>query len=229
MEMKVLHQILDANETMAQHNRQLFAEKNVFVLNMMSSPGSGKTTLLKRMLQELKPHDVKTAVVVGDISTTNDAERLTGTGAPVIQINTDQFGGDGHLAAHIIEKAVSQIALDEVDLLIVENVGNLVNPAMFDIGEDMRVVILSVTEGEDKPLKYPQMFRVCDVTLINKIDLLPYLDYRMEAVHHHIHEIHPEMSIFEISSKTGKGVNAWLEWLKTGMDQKIMKKGPQNG
>jgi hydrogenase nickel incorporation protein HypB len=207
----------------------LFAEKNVFVLNMMSSPGSGKTTLLKRMLQELKPHDVKTAVVVGDISTTNDAERLTGTGAPVIQINTDQFGGDGHLAAHIIEKAVSQIALDEVDLLIVENVGNLVNPAMFDIGEDMRVVILSVTEGEDKPLKYPQMFRVCDVTLINKIDLLPYLDYRMEAVHHHIHEIHPEMSIFEISSKTGKGVNAWLEWLKTGMDQKIMKKGPQNG
>lgn len=229
MEMKVLHQILDANETMAQHNRQLFAEKNVFVLNMMSSPGSGKTTLLKRMLQELKPHDVKTAVVVGDISTTNDAERLTGTGAPVIQINTDQFGGDGHLAAHIIEKAVSQIALDEVDLLIVENVGNLVNPAMFDIGEDMRVVILSVTEGEDKPLKYPQMFRVCDVTLINKIDLLPYLDYQMEAVHHHIHEIHPEMSIFEISSKTGKGVNTWLEWLKTGMDQKIMKKGPQDG
>jgi hydrogenase nickel incorporation protein HypB len=181
------------------------------------------------MLQGLKPLDLKAAVVVGDISTTNDAERLIGTGAPVIQINTDQFGGDGHLAAHIIEKAVSQIKLDGVDLLIVENIGNLVNPAMIDIGEDMRVVILSITEGEDKPLKYPQMFRVCDATLINKIDLLPYLDYRMDEVHHHIREIHPEMSIFEISSKTGEGVSAWLDWLKTGIDQKIKRKGPKNG
>lgn len=219
MENKVLHQGLDTNETMAQYNRKLFDEKKVFVLNMMSSPGAGKTTILKRMVYGLGP-DIKAAVLVGDICTSNDAERLAGSGAPVIPVNTDQFGGDGHLAAHAIEKAISRLDLETLDLLIVEYVGNLLNPETFDIGEDLRVVVLSVTEGEDKPVKYPRMFRVCDVTLINKIDLLPYLDYDLEKVRKYICKLHPDMPIFELSSKTMAGMDVWMGWLKAGIIEK---------
>ena len=146
----------------------------------------------------------RTAVIVGDIATTHDADRLAVTGAPVVQVNTDSFGGDCHLAAHVIEKAADDLDLDAVDLLIVENVGNLVCPAEFDIGEDARVVVLSVTEGEDKPVKYPTMFRLCDAALLNKIDLLPYLDYDKGQAIDYIHQVHPDMPIFEISARTGK-------------------------
>lgn len=213
MEIKVVRKVLDVNDTMAEQNRKLFAEKNVFVLNVMSSPGSGKTTLLEKTLGRIMP-EIRSAVIVGDICTTNDADRLARSGAPVVQINTDEFGGDCHLAAHVIRSAADGLDLDAIDLLIVENVGNLVCPAEFDIGENARAVVLSVAEGEDKPLKYPLMFRVCDATLLNKTDLLPHLDYDREAAVRNIGQIHPDMPVFEVSAKTGEGFEGWLEWLK---------------
>jgi hydrogenase nickel incorporation protein HypB len=198
----------------------LFADKNVFVLNVMSSPGSGKTETLVKSLDMLMP-DVKCAVVVGDICTTNDADRLAASGVPVVQINTDEFGGDCHLAAHVIEAAVGGIDLDAIDLLIVENIGNLVCPAEFDIGEDERVVMLSVTEGEDKPLKYPLMFRECNAALLNKIDLLPYLDCDRQLAVDNILQVHPGIPVFEISAKTQEGFADWIQWLKDKVAAKV--------
>jgi hydrogenase nickel incorporation protein HypB len=212
-EIKVVRRVLDANDMMAARNRDLFGAKRIFTLNIMSSPGSGKTTILQKTLAQLMP-DMRCAVIVGDICTTQDADRLALSGAPVVQINTDQFGGDCHLAAHVIERAMGGIDLDAVDCLIVENIGNLVCPAEFDIGEDKRVVVLSVTEGEDKPAKYPLMFRECDAMLLNKIDLLPYLDYDPAVTLHSVAQIHPDMPVFQLSAKTGEGFDAWIQWLK---------------
>jgi len=219
MEIKVIRKVLDVNNIMAEQNRKMFAEKEVFVLNVMSSPGSGKTTILEKTLTYLKP-EIKSAVIVGDICTTNDANRLAKTGVSVVQINTDKFGGDCHLAAHVVARAAENIDLDSVDLLIVENIGNLVCPAEFDIGEDSRVVVLSVTEGEDKPVKYPLMFRVCDAALLNKTDLLPYLDYDKEETLKNISQIHPGMPVFELSAKTGDGFTPWIDWLRQRIAQK---------
>jgi hydrogenase nickel incorporation protein HypB len=216
---KVVRRVLDVNEKMAEQNRKMFTEKGIFVLNLMSSPGSGKTTTLEKTLVRITPQ-IKSAVIVGDICTTNDADRLAVSGVPVVQINTDEFGGDCHLAAHVIEKAVGGLDLDDIELLIVENVGNLVCPAEFDIGEDARVVVLSVTEGEDKPAKYPLMFRQCEVALLNKIDLLPYLDYDKDKAIDYIHQVHPDMPIFEISATTEEGFEPWLEWLIGKVRQK---------
>lgn len=218
-EIKVVKRVLDANDIMAQRNRDLFDTKGVFVLNMMSSPGSGKTTTLVKTLFRIMP-DIKTAVVVGDICSTHDADKLAVTGAPAIQINTDEFGGDCHLAAHVIERAVTEIDLDDIDLLIVENIGNLVCPAEFDVGEHARVVILSVTEGEDKPIKYPLMFRECDAALLNKTDLLPYLDYDVSLAEDNIHKVHPGMPIFQMSATTEDGLGAWIDWLKAKMSER---------
>ena len=222
MEIKIVRKVLDANDIMAQQNRKLFADKGVFVLNLMSSPGSGKTTTLEKTLVRILP-DIKCAVIVGDICTSNDADRLAKTGAPVVQVNTDEFGGDCHLAAHVIGKAAEDLDLDAIDCLIVENVGNLVCPAEFDIGEDARAVVLSVTEGEDKPAKYPLMFRVCDVALLNKIDLLPYLDYDRGAAVNYIRQIHAQMPVFELSAKTEEGFDPWLDWLIDKVRQKLKK------
>ncbi len=219
-EIKVVKRVLDANDIMADRMRKVFTEKKVFVLNMMSSPGSGKTTTLQKTLARIMP-DVKSAVIVGDICTTHDADRLAGSGAPVIQINTDEFGGDCHLAAHVIEKAAADIDLNTIDLLIVENIGNLVCPAEFDIGEDARVVVLSVTEGEDKPVKYPLMFRECDAALLNKIDLLPHLDYDIKETRHNILQIHPDMPVFEVSAISGDGMVQWIDWLKSKITLKF--------
>ena len=212
-EIKIVRKILDVNDTIAQQNRKLFREKGVFVINVMSSPGSGKTAILVKTLSHITPK-IRCAVIVGDICTSNDADRLSGFGAPVVQVNTDAFGGDCHLAAHVIQTAAGNFNLDEIDLLIVENLGNLVCPAEFDLGENLRVIVLSVTEGEDKPLKYPLMFRVCDAALLNKIDLLPYLDYDREAAVQNILKVNPEMQIFEISAKTEDGFDSWIEWLR---------------
>ncbi len=217
---KVVRRVLDANDIMARKNRDFFKDQNVFVLNMMSSPGSGKTTTLEKTLAHIMP-DIKSAVVVGDICTTNDADRLSKTGVPVVQINTDEFGGDCHLAAHVIEKSLQGLDFENIDLLIVENIGNLVCPAEFDIGEDARVVVLSVTEGEDKPAKYPLMFRVCDAVLLNKTDLLPYLDYDREAAIKYIQQVHPGMPVFEISARTEDGFEEWLDWLKESITAKL--------
>jgi hydrogenase nickel incorporation protein HypB len=218
-EIKVVRRVLDANDRMAQQNRALFDQKRVFVLNVMSSPGSGKTTTLEKTLARIMPA-LRSAIIVGDICTTHDADRLAKSGAPVVQVNTDEFGGDCHLAAHVIERAAAGIDLEAVDLLIVENIGNLVCPAEFDIGEDARVVVLSVTEGEDKPAKYPLMFRQCDIALLNKIDLLPHLDYDKGAALRYIQQVHPGMPVFEISARTGDGFDPWIEWLQARVKRK---------
>ena len=220
-EIKVVRRVLDANERMAQANRDRFAAHQIFVLNLMSSPGSGKTTTLEKTLRHLM-QDYRCAVIVGDICTTQDADRLAASGAPVVQINTDEFGGDCHLAAHVIEKALAGLDLASIDVLIVENIGNLVCPAEFDIGEDKRAVILSVTEGEDKPLKYPLMFRECDAALLNKIDLLPYLEgYDVKLAADNIRQIHPGMPVFETSAKTEEGFEGWLDWLRSSAKEKL--------
>ena len=219
-EIKVVQRVLKVNERMAEENRRRFSEKGVFVVNVMSSPGSGKTATLQKTLERLMP-EVRAAVIVGDVSTTHDADRLAVTGAPVVQVNTDAFGGDCHLAAHVIEKAADDIDLDAIELLIVENVGNLVCPAEFDIGEDARVVVLSVTEGEDKPVKYPTMFRTCDAAILNKIDLLPHLDYDKEQAVAYIRQVNPAMPVFEISARTGAGMDAWIGWLKRKVSSKL--------
>ena len=217
---QVVKRVLDVNEKMAEANRRHFSDHKVWVLNVMSSPGSGKTTLLEKTLARLSG-DIRCAVIVGDICTTQDADRLATSGVPVVQINTDAFGGDCHLAAHVIEKAAEGIDLDEIDLLIVENVGNLVCPAEFDIGEDARAVVLSVTEGEDKPLKYPLMFRECDVAVLNKIDLLPHLDYDIMLAEGNIHKVHPEMPIWRVSARTEEGMAPWLGWIQEQVRRKL--------
>ncbi len=211
-EVKVVRNVLDANNQMAAQLRKKFADSGVFAINVMSSPGSGKTTTLIRVLKTLMPA-LRCGVIVGDICSTHDADKLSQSGAPVIQINTDAFGGDCHLAAHVIDTAVAGMDLDALDLLVVENIGNLVCPAEFDIGEDLRLVMLSVTEGEDKPIKYPLMFRVCEAALINKIDLLPYLDLDLDMVKEAIHQIHPDIPLFPISAKTGEGLDRFCDWL----------------
>ena len=222
MEIQVVKKVLNANDEIAQENREFFARNKVFVFNLMSSPGSGKTTLLVKTLNELMP-EIKTGVIVGDICTTNDADRLAVSGAPVVQVNTDKFGGDCHLGAHVIKKAYLGMDTADLDLLIVENVGNLVCPAEFDMGEDKRGVVLSVTEGEDKPEKYPLMFQVCDVAILSKTDLLPYLEYDKDLAIKYMNTVNPKIPVFPLSSKSGEGFDAWLNWLKDAVKEKINK------
>ncbi len=219
MEINIQKRVLQANETEAEINRKYFKEQNVFVLNMMSSPGSGKTETLCKSLGKLMP-GIRVGVIVGDICTTNDADRLEVTGAKVTQINTDQFGGDCHLAANLIIDSAKGLGCEDLDLLIVENIGNLVCPAEFDIGEDAKAVLLSVTEGEDKPLKYPLIFRVADIAILNKIDLLPYLDFDAKLAVDNMKQVHPHLPVFEISAKTEEGFEPWLEWLKIKVFEK---------
>lgn len=219
MEIKIRKQVLEKNLTEADKNRNYFKEHHVFVLNMMSSPGSGKTETLCRTLRHLMP-DIRVGVIVGDICTTNDADRLSVTGARVTQINTDQFGGDCHLAAPLIDTAARGLGCEDLDLLIVENIGNLVCPAEFDIGENARVVVLSVTEGEDKPLKYPLMFQVSDAAILNKVDLLPYLDYDAGLAVDNMKKVHPGIPVFALSAKTGEGFDPWLAWLRQKVTEK---------
>ncbi|MGD9732273.1 MAG: hydrogenase nickel incorporation protein HypB [Desulfamplus sp.] len=214
MEIKIQRKVLEANETQAEKNRNSFKDKNVFVLNVMSSPGSGKTETLCKTLKMLMPK-IRTGVIVGDICTRNDAQRLEASGVKVVQINTDQFGGDCHLTANMIEKAAKEFDLDNLDLMIVENIGNLVCPAEFDIGENARVVVLSVTEGEDKPLKYPLMFQVADAAILNKIDLLPYLDFNAQEAVDNMQKVHPAMPVFKLSAKTEEGFLPWIEWISS--------------
>jgi len=202
--------ILAKNNRFAAENRRFFKDKGVFALNLVSSPGSGKTTILEQTLRDIAGKQ-RCAVIEGDQQTDNDARRIAATGVPAKQINT---GAGCHLDAHMVGHALEELPMADLDILFIENVGNLVCPAAFDLGEQHKVVVLSVTEGEDKPLKYPQMFHAADVMLLNKIDLLPYLDFDVENCLEMARRVSPGIRIFQLSAKSGAGMTAWYEWLQ---------------
>ncbi|MBW1733785.1 MAG: hydrogenase nickel incorporation protein HypB [Deltaproteobacteria bacterium] len=215
MKVSVVKNILEANDRIAQENRAIFNEKGLLVFNLMSSPGAGKTSLLEKTIDALKD-DLNIGVIEGDIQSSQDAERIAEKGIPAVQINT---GGACHLDGNMIRDTFKEFDFDALDLLVVENVGNLVCPAEFKVGEDFKAMILSVTEGEDKPAKYPLMFRESKVLLINKIDLLPYVDCSVDRIREEALRINPEMVIFEVSCKTGGGLEAWYDWLREEVKQ----------
>jgi hydrogenase nickel incorporation protein HypB len=202
--------VMSRNNLLAERNRGYFEAKGIVVVNLVSSPGSGKTKLLERTIRELKDK-MSFYVIEGDQQTMNDANRIHKTGVPVVQINT----GEGcHLDADMINKAVKKLDPADHSVLMVENVGNLVCPALFDLGESTRVVIMSVTEGDDKPVKYPYMFRTSDLCIINKRDLLPYVDFDMDMAKEYAKQINPKLEIIEVSVMTGEGMEDWYEWLR---------------
>jgi hydrogenase nickel incorporation protein HypB len=211
MEIKVLRNVLEANDALAGENRRLLRERGIFTLNLIASPGAGKTTVLERTLDGLKG-EFRMAVVEGDIAGSADAERIGRHQVPVIQINT---GGDCHLNANMVRSALEDLPLEEIDLLFVENVGNLVCPAGFDIGEDAKIVILSVAEGDDKPEKYPLIFQQSSAMVLNKLDLMPMVDFDLEKARAAARATNPDLPIFELSARTGEGIEGWLEWLRT--------------
>ena len=210
MKVKVVSRILEANERIALENRRLFDKAGVYVINLMSGPGAGKTSLLEKTLS--LNTEFKIGVIEGDIAGSDDAERIERLGAPVVQINT---GGACHLDANMIYEVLHDLPLQDLDLLVIENVGNLVCPAEFKVGEDIKVMVLSIAEGHDKPLKYPLMFRESAALILNKIDLAPYLDVDMHKIKKDALSLNPNLKIFEISCKTGEGLPAWTEWLRT--------------
>jgi hydrogenase nickel incorporation protein HypB len=203
--------LLAKNDHLARHNRAWLAERGITALNLMSSPGSGKTSLLRRTITELAPVR-PIGVIEGDQETRIDAEKIRGTGAPVVQINT---GAGCHLDADMLARGLAELRPPPGSLVFVENVGNLVCPALFDLGEAAKVVVVSVTEGEDKPLKYPYMFSVADVVVINKIDLLPYVDVRLDRLVAHCRSVNADALVLPLSVTTGEGTAAWGEWLLT--------------
>ena len=207
---EVEQDILQHNDLMAARNRGYFEAKNILALNLVSSPGSGKTSILERTLKDLK-NDLSFAVIEGDQQTMNDANRIDALNIPVIQINT---GKGCHLESDMIYDAVKQLSPKDNSILMIENVGNLVCPSMFDLGEKNRVVIISTTEGEDKPLKYPDMFDTSDICIINKIDLLPYLSFDIEKLKTSALQVNPKLQFFEVSATTGQGMENWYQWLK---------------
>jgi hydrogenase nickel incorporation protein HypB len=209
---KIAEDALDANSTIAHANRADFDRADVRVVNMMSAPGAGKTSLLEGVLQDLD--GVRVAVLEGDVQGSLDADRLASLHVPVTQINTDPgFGGECHLDANMVRSAIPSVGLEEIDLLVIENVGNLVCPAEFRVGEDVRVMVAAVTEGEDKPLKYPLMFRTCELVLVNKIDLLPHLDFDLDLFLYNVAKVNPGADRILVSARTGEGVEEWREWL----------------
>ncbi|ELS00782.1 hydrogenase accessory protein HypB [Xenococcus sp. PCC 7305] len=201
--------ILSKNERLAKSNRSYFKSKGLLVINLLSSPGSGKTALIEKMLQNYGD-SWKIGVIVGDLATDNDARRLQSKGAPTVQITT---GNACHLEAAMIARAAAKLDLDDLDLLVIENLGNLVCPAAYDLGEDLRAVLLSVTEGEDKPLKYPIMFKSAQIVVINKIDLAEAVEFEREKAIANIQKIAPQAQIFEVSAKNGQGINALHTYL----------------
>ncbi len=204
--------LLEKNDAFAKLNREQFAEKGIFVLNLVSSPGSGKTTLLTATIERLKDR-LAIAVIEGDQQTTHDADRIRATGVPAIQINT---GKGCHLDAHMVGHAAERLNLPQDSVLMIENVGNLVCPSAFDLGEAHKVVILSVTEGEDKPLKYPDMFAAADLLVLNKVDLLPYLKFEVDQCLDFAHRVNPRLKIIRTSAVTGEGMAAWTDWIESG-------------
>ncbi len=217
VKISVVKNILEANQRVAEENRQEFDRHGLMVINLMSSPGAGKTTLLEKTIYLLKD-DYKIGVVEGDIQSTYDAERIGRTGAPVVQINT---GGACHLDSQMVQEALKNLEFQNLDLLFIENVGNLVCPAEFSLGENFKAMILSVAEGDDKPLKYPLMFRESSVLLINKIDLLPFCDCQPDLMEERALKINPRLAIFRVSCRTGEGLGEWTAWLRKLIRQGI--------
>jgi hydrogenase nickel incorporation protein HypB len=210
---------LDANETIARANREDFDRAGVRVVNMMSAPGAGKTALLERAIEGLS--GVRIGVLEGDVQGSLDADRIAHLHVPVTQLNTDPgFGGECHLDANMVRTALPEVALGEIDLLVIENVGNLVCPAEFRVGEDARIMVASVAEGDDKPLKYPLMFRACELVLVNKVDLLPHLDVDLARLVANIESVNPAARVLTCSAKTGEGIDAWREWL-AGLPERV--------
>jgi hydrogenase nickel incorporation protein HypB len=209
----VLEKILAENDRTADQNRNDLANAGVVTVNLMSSPGAGKTTLLKRTISEVGAR-IRLGILEGDIATSLDADELDGRGAAVALVNTsDGFGGECHLDATMVRSGLSRLPLAELDVLIIENVGNLVCPAEFDVGQDARAMVFAVTEGEEKPLKYPVMFRACDLIVVNKIDLLPHLDFDVTAFRANVRAVNPAARIIEVSARTGEGCGEWCDWL----------------
>jgi hydrogenase nickel incorporation protein HypB len=210
---RVVEDALDANNTLARANREDFDRSGVRVVNLMSAPGAGKTTLLERIL-ETGLDGLRVGVLEGDVQGSLDADRLSTLHVPVTQLNTDPgFGGECHLDANMVRSAIPALPLDEIDLLVIENVGNLVCPAEFRVGEDVRAMVCSVTEGEDKPLKYPLMFRTCELVIVNKIDLLPHLEFDVDLLLHNLDQVHPGVARMLVSARTGEGIEQLRDWL----------------
>ncbi|MBI5640790.1 MAG: hydrogenase nickel incorporation protein HypB [Nitrospirae bacterium] len=213
MKVRVVTKILEANDRIALENRKIFNRHGVYVINLMSAPGAGKTTLLEKTLEQQT--GLRIGVIEGDIAGTDDAERLETFGIPVVQINT---GGACHLDANMIYEVLGDLPLQDMDILFIENVGNLVCPAEFKVGEDIKVMLLSITEGHDKPLKYPLMFQESSALVLNKIDLAPYTDVDLGKIRRDALSLNPGLKIFEVSCKTGQGLGEWVGWLKeTGL------------
>jgi hydrogenase nickel incorporation protein HypB len=209
----VLENVLDANDTLARTNRDMFDRAETYTINMMSSPGAGKTALLERTLERLR-NQLRLGVLEGDVQTTLDADRLARFHIPLVQVNTDPgFGGECHLDANMVRSGLGELPLEDIDILIIENVGNLVCPAEFRVGEDVRVMVYSVTEGEEKPLKYPLMFRSADLVLVNKVDLLEHLDFDLEQFLGNLDAVNPGVKTILTSARTGQGVDEWCDWL----------------
>ena len=209
--LEIEQDILQNNQVLAARNRGYFEAKNIFALNLVSSPGSGKTAILERTLADLK-EEIPFYVIEGDQQTLNDANRIDALHIPVVQINT---GKGCHLESDMVYEAVKKLEIQNDAILMIENVGNLVCPSMFDLGESKRVVIISTTEGEDKPIKYPDMFYTSDICIINKIDLLPYVNIDIQKLKDYALQVNPNLQFFEVSATTGKGMEAWYDWLKS--------------
>jgi hydrogenase nickel incorporation protein HypB len=222
VKIRVAEDALDANATIAQANRADFDRAGVTVINLMSAPGAGKTTVLERVLGDGATigDGVRVGVLEGDVQGSLDADRLAHLHVPVVQLDTGSgFGGECHLDANMVRSALPLLALDDLDLLIVENVGNLVCPAEFRIGEDARIMVSSVAEGDDKPLKYPLMFRTCELVVINKVDLLAHVDFDLDKFFYHLEAVHPGVVHLEVSARTGEGIDALRAWLASVPDR----------
>jgi hydrogenase nickel incorporation protein HypB len=209
VKMSIVKNVLEANDTLAEKNRQIFSAEEIYVINLMSSPGAGKTTLLEKTIEKAKAY-LSLGVIEGDIAGSVDADRIRQHGIPVVQINTD---GGCHLNARMIHDSLKALPLENLDLLFIENVGNLVCPARFHLGENEKVVILSVSEGHDKPLKYPAMFEESSALIVNKVDILPYVDVDIEKIKHDALMLNRSLTIFNVSCKTGEGLDKWIEYL----------------